>query len=194
MNREDIYDHLAQVYLGKRKESEVKKKRHFNAWLVINIFIMLTIFSSAFYGLTAFFAQKRESTLKDKIIFSLHSGLIRLSYDFVGNFPPTKSFSLEVPSMDVSKYNNLEFTIRGREEGTPGVVKIVFENQRNEKSSYYVQGVDLDWQDVKIPLSEFKQITDWSTIKDVSFVLESWNVDKKKGILLLDNVGFSSIN
>ena len=37
MTRDEIYDHLAQVYLGKRKEAEPRKKKHFHAWLAINV-------------------------------------------------------------------------------------------------------------------------------------------------------------
>jgi len=93
--------------------------------------------------------------------------------------------------MDVSKYQAIEFSIRGKEEGTPGVVKIVIANEKNETASYYVQGVNLKWQDINIPLSEFKQITDWSSLTDISFVLEVWNVDDKKGIILIEDVRFS---
>ena len=68
MTRDDIYDHLAQVYLGKRSKADIKKERQFNAWLVINIFITFIIFASAFYGLTAFLTQ-RNSSLQSRIIF-----------------------------------------------------------------------------------------------------------------------------
>jgi len=190
MTRDEIYDHLAQVYLGKRKRNDEKKKQQFNAWLVINIIITLVIFSSAFYGLTAFFSQKTTS-LQSKIIFSLHHGRIFLSYDFKDDLPPVQSFALSVPEVDVSRYSNLKFSIRAREEGSPGTIKVVINNRLNETAAYYVQGIGLDWREYSIPLDEFRQITDWETLKDVSFVLESWNVDKKKGILLIDDVQFT---
>ena len=50
MTRDDIYDHLAQVYLGKRKEADDKKKKQFSAWLFINIVITVIIFASIFDG------------------------------------------------------------------------------------------------------------------------------------------------
>jgi hypothetical protein len=191
MKRDDIYDHLAQVYLGKRSQKDDKKQREFNAWLVINIFITVIIFSSAFYGLTAFLAH-RHSGLESRIIYSLHKGPIRFDYDFSGDFPPVKTFALNVPSVDAAQYGGIQFSIRGKEEGTPGVVKVVLKNRRNEEASYYVQGVGLDWQEFKIPFEEFKQITDWSSLVDISFVLESWNVEKQKGVILIDGICFSS--
>ena len=119
VNREDIYDHLAQVYLGKRKKTDDKKKKQFNAWLVINIVITVIIFTSAFYGLTAFLTHKR-SALERSIIFSLHQGPLRLEYNFSSDaLPPLESLSLAVPEMNVEKYQALHFTIRAKEETLP---------------------------------------------------------------------------
>ncbi len=192
MTRDEIYDHLAQVYLGKRKKGEDKKtENRFNAWLLINILITVIIFASAFYGLTAFFTHN-NSLLKDNVIYSLHRGVVTMDYRFDEGYPPVKSFALSIPGIDTSSYSNLEFSIRAREEGTPGIVKVVIKNIRNEESAFYVQGVDYKWQEIVIPFTEFQKITDWSQVTDVSFVLEAWNVDKRKGLILIDNIGFSS--
>ncbi len=191
MTRDEIYDHLAQVYLGKRKKSDIKKKQQLNAWLVINICITGIIFFSVFYGLTAFLTQQK-SVLKSNIIFSLHNGPIYIAYNFNEEFPPVKKFSLDISSMNVAKYKEIRFSIRAKEEGSPGIVKVVFENSFNEESFYYVRGIDFSWKEIRIPFEKFAQITDWNDMKNVSFVLESWNVDKKKGVVLIDEVRFSS--
>ncbi|MCH7772740.1 MAG: hypothetical protein IIA49_17285 [Bacteroidetes bacterium] len=169
----------------------MKKKQQVSAWLVINIFITVIIFASAFYGLTAFLTR-HDSSLQSRVIFSLHNGPMRIEYDLSDSFSPVKTFAINIPSIDAARYNNIQFSIRGKEEGVPGVVKVVIKNRRNEESSYYVQGVGLDWQEFSIPLEEFKQISDWSSLTDVSFVLESWNVDNVKGLVLIDNLCFSS--
>ena len=194
MTREDIYDHLAQVYLGKRKEADVKKKRQFSAWLIINILITVLIFASAFYGLTAFLARKGINKLEDNIIFSLSQGPMKISYDFVTAFHPDETFSLSIPQMDANRYSDFQFMVRSQDGESPGVVKIVFKNKRNEVSSFYVQGVNDHWKRVKIPLSRFDRITDWSSLSDISFVLESWNVHQKQGSILIDEICFSKVN
>lgn|SRR3989338_2725194 len=191
MTRDEIYDHLAQVYLGKRGKVEEKKKRQFNAWLVINIVITVIILASAFYGLTAFLTGRAEY-LKNSVLFSLNNGSIRISYDFNNPYPQVKTFSLKIPKMNVSKYEKLSFSIRGLEEGFPGVVKVVLKNQKNETASFYVKDVRLKWQELNIPFDEFTQITDWTNLIEVSFVLEAWNAENKKGMILIDNVCFSS--
>jgi len=190
MNRDEIYDHLAQVYLGKRSKAEEQKKKQFHAWLTINIVITVIILASAFYGLTAFLNQK-VSSFEKSILFFLHNGPSRMEYDFEDPFPPTKSFSLSIPQMDVTKYSKINFAIRAKEEGSPGIVKIILKNQKDETAYRYIQGIDLKWKEYSIPFEEFKQITDWTNLTEVTFILESWNVDQKKGMILIGDVSFS---
>jgi len=62
------------------------------------------------------------------------------------------------------------------------MIKVVISNRLNEEDYYYVQGVSMDWTEIEISLSEFKQITDWSSLSDIAFAIESWNVDDKTGV------------
>ncbi len=194
MTRDDIYDHLARVYLGKKSKTdktEEKNKNQFNAWIFINIIITVIIFASSFYGLTAFLTNQR-SYLREHIIYSLYRAPIRVSYDFKKSSNPIQSFSVSISPVDVSKYKTLQFSIRGKEEGYPGRVKVTITNKKNETAFYYLQDVGLKWHKANIPLKEFKSITDWSNVTEVTFSLESWNVDKQKGIMLIDDIQFSS--
>ncbi len=192
MTRDDIYDHLAQVYLGKKKQSQEKKQpKHFHTWLAINILIVSIVVASLSYGLMAFLTNKKEN-LRAHIVYALHNGPIRLAYDFKQEAPPYTSFSLPLEDTDITKYDKIAFSVRAKEEGSPGLVKVVFRNKRNETASYYIQGVDFNWQEFSIPFSAFKQITDWGSIEELSFVLESWNVHKKSGLILINDVHFSS--
>ena len=148
--------------------------------------------ASAFYGLTAFLTHRAENA-KNSVLFALNNGPIRVSYNLNSPYPQVKTFSLTIPKMNVSKYDKLSFTIRGLDEGFPGVVKVVLKNQRNEVASYYIKDVRLKWQELNIPFDEFTQITDWTALTEVSFVLEAWNAEKKKGIMLIDNICFSRL-
>ena len=191
MTRDEIYDHLAKVYLGKKTNTAEQKKRQLNSWLIINIVTTIIIFASAFYGLTAFLAR-RGDVLQNKIIYALNNGPIRINYNLTQPYPPVKTFSLAVPEINVLKYSRLQFTIRGLDNGTPGVVRVSVRNHKNETASVLIEHVNSAWQNYSIPFSEFQQISDWTTIEEVSFILESWNADKKKGTILLDDICFSS--
>lgn len=191
MTRDEIYDHLAQVYIGKKSKTEQERKKKFNAWLLINIVTTVVIFASAFYGFTAFLTHRNEAFQK-KIIFALNNGPIRVVYNLNYPNPAIKTFSLTTPQINAAKYKTIRFTIRGLEEGYPGIVRVEVRNNKNEISSVLMSGVGLGWKKFVIPFEDFKEITDWSNIAEVSFVLEAWNVEKKKGIILIDDICFSS--
>ncbi len=191
MTRDEIYDHLAQVYLGKRDRLDEKKRKPFNAWLVINIVITLMILMSTFYGLTAFLTRRGDYS-RNSIIFALTNGPVRVNYNLNEPFPQVKTFSFLIPGMNIAKYSHLSFSIRGLEEGSPGVVKVIMKNKRNETAFYYIKEVGLNWQEVDIPFKEFDTITDWTSVSEVSFVLEAWNARKKKGAILIEDVCFAN--
>ncbi len=192
MTRDEIYDHLAQVYLGKKKQQQKSRKsKEVSAWLFLNIIITVVIFATSFYGLTAFLTKKGDLFQK-RIIYALNKGPIRIRYSLEHPYPQVKTFSLSVTDMDASPYGYLAFAVRGAEEGTPGTIRVEIRNQRNEVASVFVDDIGLRWKNVNIPLKEFDGISDWSSVSEVQFVLESWNAVKLKGILLIDDVCFSS--
>ncbi len=191
MTRDEIYDHLAKVYLGKRESIvEKKKKKQLNqSWLIINGVITAAILISTVYGFTAFLT--RRVTLNNEVFYSLTNNPIHIVYDLNDPFPSTKTFSITIPKKDASKYSHLNMTIRGMKQAYPGIVKMIVGNQRNEKATYYIQNVQGSWQKVSVALDKLN-LTDWGTVTDVSFVLEAWNVDFKKGAVLIDDVSFSN--
>lgn len=191
MTRDDIYDHLAQVYLGKRSNLEKKKTKQLNSWLVINIVITVIIFASSIYGLTAFLTH-RGDVLHNKIVYALNNGPIRLKYNLEHPFPSVKTFSLSIPKMNVAKYKALQFSVRALDEGTPGTIRIELKNNKNEIAFVFIENVDRGWKNYEIKLERFQQISDWSDVNEISFVLEAWNAQDRKGIILIDDVAFSS--
>ncbi len=191
MTRDEIYDHLAKVYLGKRESvaSKQKKKKVNQSWLVINVVITIVIVLSTVYGFTAFLT--RRAGLNNQVYYELNNSLIKIGYDLNDPFPSTKTFSITLPEKDASKYSKLNLKIRGLNGAYPGVVKLVVNNQRNERATYYIKDVGAQWQKVAIPFDKLN-LTDWSNVTEVAFVLEAWNVDFKQGAMLVDDVSFSN--
>jgi hypothetical protein len=192
MTRDEIYDHLAKVYLGKRESISPKKgkTRAINrSLLVINIVITAVITISTVYGFTAFLTRRGD--LKSQVFYALNNNPIRIAYDLNDPYPATKIFSITIPNKDVSKYKVLNVSLRGMDGAYPGIVKVVVGNQKNEQAIYYIQNVQSSWQKASIPFEKLN-LTDWTTITDVSFVLEAWNVDFRRGTLLIDGVSFSN--
>ena len=191
MTKKEIYEHLANVYLGKSVSAQRRNKRRLNRKILWNILILFVISVGAFYGLTAFLIPRNNDT-QNSIIFALNNNPIRVKYNLAAPYPHIKNFSLAIPSVDASKYSVLNFSIRGEEYGYPGIVKVVVKNRKNETAVYFAKDIFSKWKRFSIPLSEFEAITDWTNLKEISFVLEEWNIEKKKGMILIDDVSFSS--
>ena len=190
MTRDEIYEHLAKVYLGKRQDAVVgKKKKPVNQpWLVINIVITAVLLISTVYGFTAFLTHK--AGLKSQVFYTLSNNPIRIVYDLNDPFPATKIFAIDIP-LNAVKYASLNFSIRGMNGAYPGIVKMTVLNQKNERATYFVRNVNADWQKVRVPL-ESLNLTDWTTVREVAFVMEAWNVDFRKGTVLIDDISFSN--
>lgn len=190
MTRDEIYEHLAKVYLGKRSASEEKKRKAVNqSWLVINIVITAVIVITTVYGFTAFLS--RRAGLKNQVFYALNNGLVRVPYNLNNPFPSTKSFAITIPERDVSKYSKLNLVIRGMDQASPGIVKLLVRNRQNELATYYIKNVSEQWQKVTVPFEKLN-LSDWTTVKEVSFVLEAWNVDFRRGTMLIDDISFSN--
>ena len=190
MTRDEIYEHLAKVYLGKRQDAvvEQKKKPVNQPWLVINITITAVLLISTVYGFTAFLTHK--AGLRNQVFYALSNNPIRIAYDLNDPFPATKTFAIDVP-VNAAKYATLNFSIRGMNGAYPGIVKLTVVNRKNERAAYFVRNVNADWQKVRVPLENLN-LTDWTTVREVAFVLEAWNVDFRKGTVLVDDISFSN--
>ncbi|MBF0123309.1 MAG: hypothetical protein HQL21_07915 [Candidatus Omnitrophica bacterium] len=192
MTRDEIYDHLAKVYLDKREtvEKVVAKKAPPVSWLVINIVITGFILASVFWGLTAFLTQ-RDDLLKSRIIYTLNNSPIRLSYDVGSGLPQVKQLVIALSPVDAQKYHRINLSVRGADNGNPGILKIILTNAREEKAAYYLQGIKQRWQDYSISFDQMN-LTDWKTLRDISFVIEGWNATKPSGTVFIDNISFSN--
>ena len=191
MTKEEIYEHLAQVYIGKKtNDKRTLRKKRFRLPRETRVLLTLFIVGFAFYTLTAFLSQRNDD-LKSSIIFALSNAPIRVKYDLHQPFPQIKDFSIAIPQVDIGKYKSLNFSIRGLEEGYPDVVKVVLKNKRNEVAFKYIKGVNLKWKRHTITFAELSTISDFSTLSEVNFVLEAWNVKQKRGIILIDDLCFS---
>jgi hypothetical protein len=193
MTKEEIYEHLAQVYLGKKSQDKKDFTKNFHFPRIpkeAKVFVTVLALALAFYTLTAFLSRRDEG-LKANILYALNNSPIRVQYDLNEPFPQVKDFSIVIAKTDIEKYQSLSFSIRGLEEGYPDIVKVMLKTKKNEVSFQYIDGVNLKWKQHTLALKDFVGITDWSSLSEVAFVLEAWNVKKKKGSILIDDICFS---
>lgn len=188
MTREEIYEHLAKVYLGKRK---IKKKNNNFIKILLLVNLIAVVLLPSFYLIKN---KKSDIISKQEQSFALSLNYypLRLVYNFKEGSPQVENFSLYFPNINIEDYGALKFSIRGSGYNSPRILKVSLENKKKEKSAYYFEGITNKWQKIIIPLSEFPQITDWTNITTLSFIIEAWNTDNQNGSVLIDDVSFYS--
>jgi HD-GYP domain-containing protein (c-di-GMP phosphodiesterase class II) len=118
---------------------------------------------------------------------------LAIAYNFTDN-SNTNSVSLDLTGMNLRGYHFLSLSSKLNAKEVKktryATFKIVIENLRKETASYYIQGINNNWREFRIPLSYFDTISDWSSLKSISLVLQPWNIDSKQGTLYVDNIHF----
>ncbi len=190
MTKDEIYEHLAKVYLGKKKKKKKSPSFRFYILLFINIFVVAGISAMLFYGLKGLAFKEKHN--RNDIYFSLNQYPLRLQYNFSAAYPQIENFSLPLPELDARSYSLLKFSIRAGKDTMPSILRITLENKKRELSSYFLKRISHKWQKIVISLSDFKEITDWSNITKIHFVFEAWNTGTKKGSVLIDDICFSN--
>lgn len=188
MDKKDIYEHLAKIYLDASYKSTKKKKK---AKPFRNIFKGLFLVSLI---LTFFLSIGLFSTLKQRKNFNSEIALVLLSepakINF--NFDPAKKeiYSLSLNKLNLDRFKALAFTLKKINYKNTVSVKAEFANAFKERSEVYLKAIPDKWKEYRIRLSEFKNITDWSEMLNLAFIVEEWNTREKKGVVYVDNIRF----
>ncbi len=186
MDKKEIYEHLASIYLDASSKSS-KKKRKLKSYPkpVRNLILAaaLVIFSLA-SGLTYYNLNSRSRN--SQIALFLYQDAAKINF----NFDPAKkeTFSLNLKQLNLSKYKALAFAVRKTNPKDSISLKVEFINRFDERSEVYVKNIPGKWADQKIELSRFAKINDWRQMKSLAFTIEEWNARQKSGIVYLDNI------
>ena len=124
---------------------------------------------------------------------------LRLDYDidtpatFLKEFPNTalNGYFTKLNSIDVSGYSFLVVAVKGNKEtGFTRAISIELKDAK-QSSPYILEGITDQWQWFAIPLSRFKDITDWTKISELVFSFNE-NSTRKTGSIFLDSVSFAT--
>ncbi len=183
MDKKDIYEHLAKIYL----DASSKKKKRNKAYpkLLKNLFIV-SIFLMVGLSTTLFSSTLKKQALNSETSLSLQNDPAKINF----NFDPAKKeiYSLNLNRLNLVGVRKLAFSVRNINPKDKISLRIEFTNAFKEKSEVYVRNIPSKWQDFKIDLAEFKNINDWSEVASLAFSVEEWNASAKKGVVYIDNV------
>lgn len=186
MDKKEIYEHLANIYLDASSGTKKKKKRKKYPPVLKSIFLsaVIVVFTISLYHLSQF--SKTSALKSTQVALILQSDATKMNF----NFDPAKKeiFSLGLNKLDITGFRRLAFSARKTNPHDTITLRVEFNNRFQEKSSIYFRDIPCKWKDYSVNLSEFKNISHWNEMNNLAFIVEEWNVREKKGIVYIDNI------
>jgi hypothetical protein len=183
MDKKDIYEHLAKIYLDASLKRKRKKKE---SRLFKNLFIASIVIIFLLGSYSIFNILHKGKGLNYQIALVLVPDVVKINF----NFNPAKKeiYSLNLNNLDLNKFKTLAFAVKNKNCNDYICLRVEITNKFQEKSEIYIKNISHHWQDYKLLLDDFKRISDWSEIPNISFIVEEWNTKKTDGVVYIDNV------
>lgn len=114
---------------------------------------------------------------------------MKIDYSVESKNPAYNGFWMTLNNLNGSKYDNLSFWVKGDAKiGYTTVFKVELKNTGKQIGRYYVTNVTDQWQEVVIPLAEFKGLADLSSLTEFVIVFEDRIASNKKGVIYIDDI------
>ncbi|MDD5596165.1 MAG: hypothetical protein PHY94_08005 [Candidatus Omnitrophica bacterium] len=188
MDKKDIYEHLAKIYLDASQKKKKKSKKH----PAIKNFLVIVLSFLLGFLVFSFVSLKKNQPAKAQFALLLQHGAAKINFNFD---PASKEiYSIDLNNLNVARFKALGFSVKKTNFRDTISLRVEFTNAFREKSEIYVKNIPYKWGDYTIPLSEFKNITDWTDMSSIAFIVEEWNTKESNGVVYIDNVGLLKDN
>jgi len=180
MDKKDIYEHLASIYLDASSKKK-KKSRRYPEFLkgALSLVLVVGIALVLFKGI-----HKNANSSETALVFVPDVAKINYHFD-----PARKeTFTIDLNNLNMGRFKTVAFSVKKVNYANNVFLRVEFTNIFQEKSEVYVKDLPDKWQDFRIDLSRFKNISDWSDMSELAFVVEEWNTQGKKGVVYIHNV------
>ena len=187
MEKQDIYEHLAEIYL----DASLTKKKKPRGWALKGIAGWAAAGAAVLgFGFFFFSVPHKKPPVSENALLLSSNNPVKIIYNFV---PGSKELSsLFLNNLNLQPFKSLAFSARSdAPAGSMPAVAVLIENKTGEKTLVYVRDAGRKWQEYVIPFSDFKPaVSDWTRVKSLSFIVEEWNSPRKKGVVYIDNIRF----
>lgn len=124
------------------------------------------------------------------------SHVIKITYDVATTGPAFNGVYIKLNRMDLTPYKKMSILIKGDpDKGFTTKFKIELKNKRGQRATYVLNGISDSWQQMNIPLEEFKaagSLRDLSGMSEMDITFDDMTVDNKEGILYIDEIKLST--
>lgn len=183
MDKKDIYEHLAKIYLD-ASSKRTKKQKKLNPFVRQGLFVVAALCA----GISIFFASKiiYHNPANGEIALYFTHDAVKINF----NFDPAKkeAYTVTLNQLDFKRYKDLAFTVKKASFSDKITLRVEVVNAYQEKAEVYVRDIPHRWKDYRVSLADFKGISDWTEMAKLSFVVEEWNTKNKHGVVYIDNV------
>ena len=188
MDKKDIYEHLAKIYLDTTPPVPGKKNKKSNGkHKVYYLFAAVPFVALLFVFLLPIPFRGPQPPLSSTSLI-VASDTIKMSFNL--ETAKKQSYSLDLKRLNLNGYKTLVFSLRDSNYNDSISFRVEFSNVFKERAEKYVNGITNKWKEYRINLADFKGISDWSEMAGLSFIIEEWNTRDNKGILFIDDVRF----
>jgi len=183
MDKKDIYDHLAKIYLD--ASNGKKKKSRFSPEIFRNFSLAGIVLAGVFVFILSG-SLKKPAPYSHELALFLQPELVKINF----NFDPAKKevYSLNLNGLNVARFRALAFSAKKANYRDNIALRVEFNNAFKESSHVYFRQIPYRWREFKISLLDFKSISDWSDMSSLAFIVEEWNTKEKKGAVYIDNI------
>ncbi len=186
MNKKEIYEHLANIYLdasSKSSKNRIKIRAYPKLIPGLALAGLILVVGT---GSLITYSHVRKNSPPGQIALFLYQGSAKINF----NFDPAvrEMFSLNLKQLNLADYQALGFSVRKTNPSDIISLRVEFINRFNEKSEIYLNDISSKWTEHRIDLSKFGRKEFWGQMKELSFSIEEWNAREKTGIVYLDNI------
>ncbi|MBM3250259.1 MAG: hypothetical protein FJZ09_05380 [Candidatus Omnitrophica bacterium] len=186
MDKKDIYEHLAKIYLDASSKQRKKRKTGEYPKVFKQLFFVSVLLVVGLSISLAFTALHKVKPYSSKIALVLINDPVKINF----NFDPAKkeTLTLNLNKLDLRPYQSLAFSAKTKDYKDSTKLRIEFTTAFREKSEVYIKDVPHKWQNYRVGLSDFRGVSDWSQVRELTFTVEEWNTRTKHGLVFVDNV------
>jgi len=183
MEKKDIYEHLAKIYLDNSPayKNNRSKAEDYKIYIFVGIAVIAVV---SFLFLIPF--SRSPSNSQTMLILAPDPVKINYKFDPVKK----KSYSFNLNRLNMAGYKSLAFSVKKSSFSDKVSMRIEFQSIFKEQSEIYVKDVTDRWKGYNLQLSDFKNISEWAEMSDLVFSVEEWNTRNNKGVVYIDNVRF----
>lgn len=185
MDKTDIYEHLANIYLdsSKKRKTKSQESHRFRNLFIVSIFVIAIL---TFSIITS--NKPPKQSLNNEIAFIVQPNAVKINYNF--NSIKKEIYSVELGNLNLVRFKALGFSVRKTDPNDVVYLRVELSNAFRETSEVYIKDIRYHWKNFQIALPDFKQVSEWSNMAKLSFVVEEWNTKNKHGVIYIDDVKF----